>query len=284
MLIRRQDLSGLLLYYCGYSRIRNLMLLSQNKRVARFVAFHDVMPGSTKTFEANLVFLKHKTNVISLDDFAAGRLSTDRINTVITFDDGYKGWVIDALPILRKLELPATFFISSGFVGLSKDDEETYVRTKLFRTISPRKITGGLKEADIRLLVDNGHTIGSHTVNHIDLGTPSDVDQLRDEIAEDKLKLERMTGTSIGYFSYPTGVYRNPHIDLTELLRDLGYKAAVTTMAGFNTADTAPFLLRRDLTGAAMPQNVFKAHVYGNYDVVFYLKQRINAFAMLHCN
>jgi peptidoglycan/xylan/chitin deacetylase (PgdA/CDA1 family) len=243
--------------------------------MARFLSFHDVMPESTKTFEAKLVFLKHKTNIISLDDFFSGRLSNEQINIAITFDDGYKGWITDVLPILRRLELPAAFFVSSGFVGLSRDEEATYIKNNLFRTLPPRKITGSLKETDVKLLIDNGFTIGGHTINHIDLETPRNIDQLKYEIAEDKCRLEKITGTRINYFSYPTGAYRNPQINLTELLCEAGYKGAVTTRAGFNTAHTNPFLLRRDIINTAMPINVYKAHVLGTSDAINYIKKYV---------
>lgn len=277
-MIKRQDLSVLLVYYLGYSRIRNLILRLQKKPVTRFLAFHDVLPENRNDFAAKLVFLKYKTNVISIDDFFAGRVSTKKVNIVITFDDGYKSWITDVLPILKKLGLPAVFFVSSGFIGLSKDDEANYITTKLFRTMPPREVTGSLKETDVRVLVDNGFTIGGHTINHIDLAVTFSIDQLKHEIAEDKFRLECITGTNIQYFSYPTGTHKNQHINLTKLLRAIGYKGAVTTTAGFNTSFTNIFLLRRDITDAAMPHNVFKARSYGNYDAVSYIKQYINAF------
>ena len=84
MLIRRQDIGVLLFYYCGYSKIRNWLFYLQRKPVTRFVTFHDIQPESVKYFEANLNFLKSKTNVISLDDFMSGRLSLEKLNSPIT--------------------------------------------------------------------------------------------------------------------------------------------------------------------------------------------------------
>lgn len=272
-MIRKQDIGVLIFYYLGYSRINNLILRCFRKPVTRILAFHDVLSKDLTNFETNLFFLKYKTNVISLDDFFTGRLATDKINTVITFDDGYKGWITHALPILQKLSLPATFFISSGFAGLSKDEEAIYIKTNLFRTLPPREITGSLKETDVKLLIDNGFTIGGHTVNHVDLAGARDIGQIKYEIAEDKRRLENIAGRNIQYFSYPTGAYKNPQISLTELLHEAGYKAAVTTKTGSNTTDTNPFLLRREITGAAMSHNVFKSRVYGNYDAINFLKQ-----------
>jgi peptidoglycan/xylan/chitin deacetylase (PgdA/CDA1 family) len=278
---RRQDFCVLMLYYLGYSSIRNLIFQLRKKPVARFLVFHDLMPENIKHFEAKLFLLKRITNIISFNDFMEGRLSTKKINTVITFDDGYKSWITHALPILKKLELPAIFFVSSGFVGLSKEDEATYIATKLFRKMPPRKISGGLKETDIKLLADNGFTIGGHTINHINLEVQRDIHQICYEIANDKCRLEEMAGRDIEYFAYPIGAYENLQIDLKDILHEVNYKAAVTIKGGFNNTHTNLFLLRRDIVDPGMPKAVFKARVYGNYDAVSYLKQRINAFNLL---
>lgn len=274
MLIRRQDIAVLLFYYCGYSRIKNLILSLQRRPVARFVAFHDLPPDSLKNFESNLNFLKSSTNVISLDDFMSGRLSHEKINVVITFDDGFKSWINSAVPILRKLALPATFFISSGFIGLAKDDEEAFIRSNLLLERSPdQKATGGLTCDDVKKIADNGFTIGGHTLSHCNFSTLRDKVKLKYEIVEDKSNLEKLTGTPIDYFAYPSGIYQNPDVNITETLRDAGYKAAVTTVPGFNSQYTNPFLLNRELTNSFMSGKVFKARVYGNYDAVDSLKR-----------
>ena len=270
-----RDLGVLSFYYLGYSRIRNLVLRLQRKPVSRFVTFHDILPETLGRFEANLHFLKQSTNVVSLDDFFSGRLSPEKINVVITFDDGYKSWVSHAVPVLKKLGLPATFFVSSGFVGLSKEHEAEFVRSKLFSTMGFRRITGGLNFEDVRRIVEEGFIVGGHTINHCNLAELRDSVQVRYEIAEDKLRLEKITGTKIEYFSYPSGAYHNPEINLVEMLRELRYRGAVTAVSGFNSVGSSPYLLHRELTGASMPVRLFRARVYGNYDAVRFLKQWI---------
>jgi peptidoglycan/xylan/chitin deacetylase (PgdA/CDA1 family) len=240
------------------------------------VTFHDLPPDAVGRFEANLRFLKHRTNVVSLDDYFSGRLSTDKINVVITFDDGYKSWITTAVPILRKLELPATFFVSSGFVGLSKENEAEFIRSKLLLKLGSRGIMGSLNFEDVRMIAQEGFTVGGHTLNHCNLTEILDDAQLRYEITEDKIRLERITGTKIKYFAYPSGAYHNPEINLTDVLRESGYRGAVTTVSGFNIAGLNPYLLHRELTGASMPEPVFRARVYGNYDAVRFLKQQIS--------
>lgn len=276
MLIRRQDIGVLFFYYCGYSKIRNLIFRFQRKPVTRFVYFHDIPQEALSSFDAKLNFLKHNTNVVSLDDFMSGRLSVEKINVVITFDDGYKSWINYAVPILLKFSLPATFFISSGFVGLSKDDEIAFIQTNLrLKQLPHQRTIGGLTCDDVKWIANKGFTIGGHTLSHCNISALRDKEKLKYEITEDKLVLEQLIGKKISYFSYPFGVYHNSDINITEVLRKVGYKGAVTTMSGFNNNHTNPFLLHRESTDTRMNISVFKARVYGNYDAVKWFKQII---------
>ncbi|MFC2160401.1 polysaccharide deacetylase family protein [Acidobacteriota bacterium] len=275
MRLRGKSLGILLFYYLGFSRIRNLALRLKQKPVTRFVIFHDILPEEKIRFQSHLLFLKKCTNVVSLDDFFSGRLSTEKINVVITFDDGYKSWISVALPILLKLKLPATFFVSSGFVGLSKEKEAEFLKSKMFLKLGPRKISGGLSFEDVTRIFNAGFTIGGHTINHSILEKITDSVQLRYEIEEDKTRLEKIIGQSIDYFAYPYGVCNNPKINLSEVLKEAGYKGAVTTSSGFNNKESDLYLLNREITYANMPERVFRARVYGNYDAVYFLKKRI---------
>jgi peptidoglycan/xylan/chitin deacetylase (PgdA/CDA1 family) len=258
----------LLLYYLGFSSIRNYILKQRQIAVARFLALHDVLPGKSENLENNLRFLKDNTNVIGLDDFFSGRLCYDKINTIITFDDGYIGWMDNALPVLKKLNLPATFFISSGFVGLRKDDEQTYAKNNLFVKLPPREISGGLTSTNVRTLVDEGFTIGGHTVNHQSLDAINNINVLKYEISEDKQRLEEMTGTKINYFAYPTGAHINKKINIIDELQNSGYKGALTVTPGFNTSFTNRYLLHRDIINLKMALPIIKARIMGNIDAI----------------
>jgi peptidoglycan/xylan/chitin deacetylase (PgdA/CDA1 family) len=274
--LRRQDLSVLLFHLLGYSKVRNHILRLQRVTASRFVTFHDLPPTFAGRFEANLCFLKEHANVVSLDDFFQGRLTTEKINVVITFDDGYKSWVSDAAPILIKLKLPATFFVASGFVGISNEEAIAFMRSKLRLLPEQSATTRGLTRDDLRRLADEGFTIGGHTLNHCNLADLHDSDRLTYEIAEDKRRLEAITGATIDYFAYPFGAYQHRGIDLTELVRISGYRGAVTTVSGFNTTRTNPYLLHRELTPASTLEWVFRARAFGNYDAVQLLKRWID--------
>lgn len=67
--------------------------------------------------ERHLVYLQRTCHVVSLRDFRASRdLSARKTNVVLTFDDGYENNYSQAFPLLRRLGLPATFALATGFV------------------------------------------------------------------------------------------------------------------------------------------------------------------------
>ena len=262
---RRQDLAGLILHNVGLSTVRNLLLRLQGKPLARFIALHDLPAELGPAFDAALGFLRKRTHVISIEDYFAGKLSDRRVNVVITFDDGYKGWALTAAPLLKRHGLPATFFVSSGFVGLAKAAERDFVEQRLQ---TKRTTSGCLTRQELRELAAQGFTIGGHTCNHVNMALEADGALLAREIGEDKERLESLTGRKVGYFAYPFGSCHNRKINLIELLRAAGYKGALTTSAGFNAPGSNPYLLKRELTGMPMPLCVFRARVYGACDGV----------------
>jgi peptidoglycan/xylan/chitin deacetylase (PgdA/CDA1 family) len=274
--IRRQEIGVMLFYYLGYSRIRNFIFRLQRKRFTRIVAFHEIKPEAIECFEKKLQFLKRYTNVVTLDDYFSGRLSYEKVNVVITFDDGFKSWISYAVPLLKKNNLPATFFISSGFVGLTKEDEIDFIKSKLLvNTDHTENSIGGLSTKEVKSMVDDDFDVGGHTLNHSNLKNLRGREKIINEVFEDKQRLEKITGKQIKYFSYPLGEHINPDVDLAGILKDAGYQGAVTTVPGCNVWNTNRFFLRRELTDASMPEGVFKARVYGNYDAVVFLKKFI---------
>lgn len=105
----------------------NLLLDLAPERSLSVLAYHRVLakadpllPGepTTEQFEARMRWVADNFNILPLRD-ALGALREDRLPRralSITFDDGYADNDENALPILRRLKLPATFFIASGFL------------------------------------------------------------------------------------------------------------------------------------------------------------------------
>jgi len=84
------------------------------------------LPGivvSPEMFENQLRFLKRKYRIVSLEDLARLLAAGDDIppkSVVITFDDGWRDNFDYAFPILKKLNVPATIFLTAEYIGTEK--------------------------------------------------------------------------------------------------------------------------------------------------------------------
>ncbi|CAN7620731.1 polysaccharide deacetylase family protein [Massilia sp. LjRoot122] len=82
---------------------------------------HPLLPSEpdVETFHWQMALLARCFNVLPLRE-ALARIDTNDLpprSVCITFDDGYSAVHDLALPILRKFELPATVFVTSGHLG-----------------------------------------------------------------------------------------------------------------------------------------------------------------------
>lgn len=270
MKVRRQDYSCLFFYYAGFSRMREFVFRALEKPTVRILVFHDVSSRLAASFRAQIGYLKEKANIAGLNDILEGRISFDRPNVAVTFDDGHRSWIDIVAPALEEFGVSATFFVSSGFIGLRSGAEAEFERNKLKRN---KKTTGSLSVEGLKKLVEMGFTIGGHTRNHVNLAAIRGRDELLDEIIGDKQDLERLTGGKVEYFSYPFGIYRNERFDLAEVLKEAGYRGAVTVVSGPNAPGANAYLLRRDIVDASMPLPVFKARLHGNQDATAFLRK-----------
>ena len=110
---------------------------------------------------------------------------------VLTFDDAHRSLLDVAAPRLRALDVPATVFVPTDFVGTS--DEV-------------------LSWDELRALRDAGWTIGSHSRTHVrmswrlyDEDEAAHAKRLDDECTRSREILEEKLGITIRDFAYPYG-------------------------------------------------------------------------------
>lgn len=87
-------------------------------RVATLATDPQLLAVAPERFRAHMQFLKDRFPVLRLEDDWS---RVKEPSVVITFDDGYADNFLEALPILEEVGVPATFFVSSGAVGSSRE-------------------------------------------------------------------------------------------------------------------------------------------------------------------
>lgn len=70
---------------------------------------------STQQFRSDLINLKQNFSFINYDDFTS-LPKTKKHPLLLTFDDGYKQLYTDVYPILKELNIPAVFFITTNLI------------------------------------------------------------------------------------------------------------------------------------------------------------------------
>ncbi len=144
----------------------------------------------------------------------------------LTFDDGYADAYTDALPVLKRYGLIATFYIVTNFVGQP----------------------GYMTWEQLAALRDAGMEIGAHTVSHLDL-TSLDAETANVEITQSKAELDHHLNINVTSFCYPTGLYNG---GIEEQVRASGYLNATTTRWDNDTSDILALPRRRISGGTAL--------------------------------
>ncbi len=88
-------------------------------------------------------------------------------------------------------------------------------------------------------------SFGAHTMHHPLLAYLTNPAEIQFEVSECRAVLERRLGHPLHTFAYPVGGLEHIGEHGVCAVREAGYKWAVTTIYGFNTPRTDPYLLRR---------------------------------------
>jgi peptidoglycan/xylan/chitin deacetylase (PgdA/CDA1 family) len=99
---------------------------------------------------------------------------------------------------------------------------------------------------EVRAMEGSGWvSFGAHTMHHPLLAYLTDPAEVQFEVSECRAVLERQLGHPMHAFAYPVGGPEHIGVHGVCAVREAGYKWAVTTIYGFNTPQTDPYLLRR---------------------------------------
>jgi peptidoglycan/xylan/chitin deacetylase (PgdA/CDA1 family) len=257
-LFRRVFLVGKALFYavylhCGYVELRYLLRSRLGRARAVVLYYHriggrDLMTKPAEEFRRDLIYLKRKYECITLSELCRrlkGGAPLKRRMAVVTFDDGYRDNYTVAMPILQEVGIPATFFVSTGFIGTEREfphDEEIKGLSK--KPEAEQHSFLKLTWDDLRAMEKAGFEIGSHTVNHVNLGVAGQ-QTIERELKESLRMLNEELGERPRAFAFPWGKPENIPAAAFESMARAGYYTAVSAYGGFNARGSNPLHIQR---------------------------------------
>ena len=183
-----------------------------------------ILPASL--FEAHLQYLtKEDYKVVSVEELVSLLQNGGNLDKVIamSFDDGYRNNHTDALPLLKKYNAKASFYVVHRDIG---------------KTIY-------MDNDSLLDLLANGMEIGSHTINHAPLAL-IDPKYLPWEVGSAKKFIEKnLDGYILKGIAYPNGGY---NAKVIEAVKEYKFTYGLTGKVGANTHQSfqkAPYELQR---------------------------------------
>ena len=122
----------------------------------------------------------------------------------LTFDAGYEnGCTEKILDVLKEQQVSAAFFLVGNYLE---------------------------KNADlVRRMVEEGHTVGNHTMHHPDMSAISDTNSFTKELRGVEDKYRELIGQELPkFYRPPRGVYSETNLAMA---KDLGYKTVFWSLA-----------------------------------------------------
>lgn len=122
----------------------------------------------------------------------------------LTFDAGYEnGCTAKILDTLKAHNAPAAFFLVGNYIERNADL--------------------------VRRMVEEGHTVGNHTMHHYDMSKISDKDTFTKELSDLAALYQEATGEELPkYYRPPQGIYSQSNLKMAQ---ELGYKTVFWSLA-----------------------------------------------------
>jgi peptidoglycan/xylan/chitin deacetylase (PgdA/CDA1 family)/GT2 family glycosyltransferase len=161
---------------------------------------------------------------------------------VLTFDDGYRDFLTNAMPILRVHGFSATVFLVAERVGGISDWDAEYGESASL-----------LSWDEVRALQEAGIHFGCHSSLHRPL-TGMSFKELTEDIVRARAILEEGLGTPVTALAYPYGLVNK---FVSQVVADLGFRAAFTCEPGVSRLGDDLLRLRRiEVPGRCTPERL----------------------------
>ena len=161
----------------------------------------------------------------------------DRRGLHVTFDDAYTS-VANALPILERLQIPATVYACTSYA----DDGRPLAVPELADEAAAHPDELATMGWDgLRSIAERGVEIGSHTISHPHLPRLSDA-ELERELRDSKTQIEDELRRPCRVLAYPYGEH---DARASKIAEQAGYNAAYSLASQPKAGDNPRFVLPR---------------------------------------
>lgn len=227
-----------------FYRIKRKLFKLTHPELGRILMLHRVVEqrgqGENRELEITPEFLEQTIRdykqkgcrFVSIDEVCEilEKGEVDKPFVCLTFDDGYRDNYTNALPILKKEQVPFAIYVTTGFID-----------NKLLMWWYPNERLGLSRDELLNLAAEPLCTIGAHTINHPKLENLS-VQEQRVEIKQSKQDLERLLGHPVDHFSYPHGSFNE---DTIAIVSECGFQSALMAWGGGVCRGDDPIQLHR---------------------------------------
>lgn len=148
----------------------------------------------------------------------------------------------------------------------------------LRESLDVREREGGdllLEWGQVREMLENGISFGSHSSNHRRLSIIQDADTLKDEIRGSKSTLEGRIGRTVDMFAYPYGRETDYDGRSAEVVQDAGYKYCFTAVANSFTPHSSLFEIPRIGVSRKDNANMFRLKVTPGYASAYHFARKV---------
>ena len=213
-----------------------LSTLSEFKKIRsnhflRAIYCHYVFDDQRERFEEIITELKKIGTFVDTDtcvDMLSGRRPIDGQYLHLSFDDGFRNIFTNAVPILKRHQVPATFYVPTELLGASWERTRDYCQL-----VNMTGVTEMIDWDELQEMAAQGFEIGSHTRTHARFSEVSKNSALLEaEIKGSKQDLEDRLGLECKYIAWPFGEFRDADDRSLQMTRQSGYHACFSAVRG----------------------------------------------------
>jgi peptidoglycan/xylan/chitin deacetylase (PgdA/CDA1 family) len=217
-MIKRVLIVAISLAVAGYDLLRHRLGQWLNHSIPPtgvILYYHAIRADQRKRFARQMDTLLAMARPFSAASFGESLLGGR--HAAVTFDDGFRSVVENAVPELEQRNIPFAMFVPSGSLGA----RPSWVKHSSHPSWSEEVLTA----SELRSLSSMPlATIGSHSITHPNM-LRLDQGSADYELRQSRDDLERVLGKPIELFSFPHGAFNNVLLDQA---RRAGYRRVFT--------------------------------------------------------